>query len=120
MSFSGIRAEFSSLGKALSAFAVLMLVIAGASFTHFQVEDHSHTSAGQISGFHLTHDHVDRSTSDDQGSSQALHCGASILLLTEHYQIQGDCFAQSHQPTNPVTLSENALGFDPPPPRTFS
>ena len=120
MNFSGIRADFSSLGKVLSAFAVLMLVFAGASFTHFRAGDHSHAPDGQIVESQHTHDHADRSTSDDQSSSQALHCGASILLLTEHYQIQGDCFVQSHLPVNPISLSETALGFDPPPPRKIS
>lgn len=114
MNFSGIRADFSSLGKVLSALAVLMLIFAGASFTHLTAGDHTHAPAGQTVGSQHTHDHADSSTSDDQSSSQALHCGASILLLTEHYQIQGGCFAQSHQAANSVTLSENALGFDPP------
>lgn len=120
MILSGIRTDFIGLGTVLSALAVLMLVVAGANFTHFEVGDHSHAPAGQIVESQHTHDHADRSTSDDQGNSQALHCGASILLLTEHYQIQGDCFPQSHQTANPVTLSENALGFDPPPPRALS
>lgn len=115
-----IRTDIISLGKALSALAVLMLVFAGANFTHFGESDHPYAPPGQILESQHTLDHLDRSTLDDQGSSRALHCGASILLLTEHYQIQGDCFVQSHQPANPVTLSENALGFDPPPPRTIS
>ena len=120
MILSRIRTDFIGLGKVLSALAVLMLVVAGANFTHFEVGDHLHATTAQILESQHTHDHADRSTSDDQSSSQALHCGASILLLTEHYQIQGDCFVQSHLPVNPISLSETALGFDPPPPRKIS
>ncbi|MEP4767981.1 MAG: hypothetical protein ABJY83_08750 [Roseibium sp.] len=111
-----LPALFSSL---LTSVAVLMFLIAGASFNH-SVGDAGHTHSQQhLAGGEHHHAQVDDHSRSD-ADLDAVHCGANLLSLVDEAGTQPILTLQSHDILSLRRAYSKPTTVDPPPPRKFS
>lgn len=105
--------------RILTSVAVLMFLIAGASFNH-SVGDAGHTHSQQsLAGGEHHHAQVDdRSRSD--ADLDSVHCGANLLSLADEAGIQPFLTLQSPDSLSLRRACSKPTTVDPPPPRDIS
>lgn len=107
--------------RLLNVAAVLMLVIAGGTYTHANEVPHSHEVSGEIaSSAEAQHRHLGSEHGRNSGGQELLHCGSSLLALTSEANFDIYLTGRQYIRFQTVDFEHLLIGCDPPPPRQIS